>query len=89
MIVNNLTLKTPLQVCGPLICRSSDFSFDNAQCCGNLNHLNRQFKSYQGSKEAEISGSILDWTLVTVSAVYQGWAGEWGEHTIRKPIFAS
>ena len=39
MIVNNLTLKTPLQVCGPLICRSSDFSFDNAQCCGNLNHL--------------------------------------------------
>ena len=39
MIVNNSTLKTPLQVCGPLICGSSDFSFDNAQCCGNLNHL--------------------------------------------------
>jgi hypothetical protein len=39
MIVDNLTLKTPLQVCGPLICRSSDFSFDNAQCCGNLNDL--------------------------------------------------
>ena len=39
MIVNNLTLKTPLEVSEPLICRSSDFSFDNAQCCGNLNHL--------------------------------------------------